>query len=506
MRRYHRNRTPRWTPVIRAVVCIGLLLPGPAGASVLNGPDDPRGHEDPLATNIIAAEATTNIRIDGVIDPREWAGAPVIADFTARNPIEGARPSQRTEVRLLYDTSYLYIAFSNYDTEPDGIVARVSTRDAWRLSTDKIQVDIDPYHDKRNAYHFAVGAANVQTDSYGMDINWDGVWESATRITDEGWFAEIAIPFSILRFEVKGTQTMGINFSRDIQRTKEDLSWRAWRRDDWGRVDKYGNLLDLHGLRASHNLEVMPYAKASGQRFYDDSGTDLAGYSGTGLQDVGVDLKYGLTSNLALDFSLNPDFGQIAPDQEQINVTRYERYRRELRPFFQEGQNIFRMPMQIFYTRRIGKQVFNGPEVNMLAGAKLTGRSGKYEIGVINAATEEESYINSSGARILVPMSNYSVVRIKRDILARSSVGFLVASKDIGSGGGGQPCAAIGGGGSEPALGTELHDHRLPGPQHQPDRTQHQPDRIGTRLGRPVQVQQAGRPLGVRHRVQLPRP
>ena len=422
-----------------AALAAGFAVPAPAGALMPPGPGDPDGHEDPRATDITATEARSSIRIDGVIEPREWAGAPVISDFTARNPIEGAAPSQRTEVRLLYSRSHLYIAFSNYDTEPEQIVARVSTRDNWRLSTDKVQIDIDPYHDRRNAYHFIVGAANVQVDSYGMDINWDGVWESATRITDEGWFAEIAIPFSILRFEARDSQTMGINFSRDIQRTKEDLAWRAWRRNDRSRIDKYGNLLDLRGLRASHNLEIMPYAKASGQRFYDPTDTDPTAYDGTGVQDMGVDIKYGLTSNLALDVTLNPDFGQIAPDQEQINVTRYERYRRELRPFFQEGQGIFRTPMQIFYSRRIGKQVFNGPEVNLLAGAKITGRTGRYEIGVINAFTEKKDYVNSLGNPTSVPMANYAVVRVKRDIFTRSSVGFLVASKEVNSGGGGRP-------------------------------------------------------------------
>lgn len=394
---------------------------------------DPPGHEDPAATDIGARAPRGLIIIDGIVGQDEWAGAPVISDFTARNPIEGAAPSQLTEVRVLYTSSHLYLAFSCYDDEPEGIIYRVSTRDSWRLQSDKISFDIDPYHDHRHAYHFSVGVANNQTDSYGMDINWDGVWDSAVAITEEGWFAEISIPFSIIRFEAHESHTFGINFHRDIQRTREDLSWRVWRRDDGRRIDKYGHLEDLQNLRSSYNLEIMPYAKASGQQFYRSS-ADPVGYLSETLSDFGVDLKYGLTSNLSLDIALNPDFGQIAPDAEQINVTRYERFNRELRPFFQEGQAIFRMPMQIFYSRRIGKQIFGGPEVNMLAGGKITGRTGPYQIGIINAVTEHRDYTTSNGSAATVPLANYSVVRLERDIFARSSIGILAVSKDSNRG------------------------------------------------------------------------
>ncbi len=381
-------------------------------------------------SNIRAAVARGNIRIDGVIDPDEWSGAPVISDFTARNPVEGAEPSQRTEVRVLYSPTHLYIAFSCFDTEPDNIVNRVSTRDSWRLQSDKVQIDIDPYHDHRNAYHFIVGVANNQVDSNGMDINWDGVWDSATRTTDEGWFVEIALPFSILRFESKEVHTFGINFSRAIQHTKEDLLWRSWSRNDSWRIDKYGELNNLRGLDRGRRLELMPYVKASSQQFYR---TGSVGYDRDGLADLGLDLKYGVTSNMSLDIALNPDFGQIAPDQAQISVTRYERYFMELRPFFQEGQGVFRTPLQIFYSRRIGKQIYGGPEVNLLAGGKLIGRSGPWEIGLINAISERQDYTNYLGDETTVPMANYSVVRLKRDIFARSSIGILSVNKDSGS-------------------------------------------------------------------------
>lgn len=385
-------------------------------------------NSDLPGSNISAAMARGNIRIDGVIDSDEWAGAPVVSDFTARNPVEGAAPSQRTEVRILYSPTHLYIAFSCFDTEPENIVYRVSTRDSWRLQSDKVQIDIDPYHDHRNAYHFVVGVANNQVDAYGMDINWDGVWDSATTITDEGWFVEIAIPFSFLRFEAKDVHTFGINFSRNIQHTKEDLLWRSWNRNDSFRIDKYGELNDLRGLNRGRRLELMPYAKASGQQFYRSGGA--IGYDRDGLADIGLDLKYGVTSNMALDIALNPDFGQIAPDQEQINVTRYERYFMELRPFFQEGQGVFRTPLQIFYSRRIGKQIFGGPEVNLLAGAKLIGRDGPWEIGLINAVSERQDYTTYGGSAATVPMANYAVVRLKRDIFSRSSIGFLSVNKD----------------------------------------------------------------------------
>jgi len=417
---------------------VGLVIVCPSPGRALTdqaplepGADPPQPHpilNDNAGSSISAAAVMSNIRIDGTIDPEEWAGAPVISDFTARNPVEGAAPSQRTEVRVLYSPTHLYISFSCLDSAPDDIVYRVSTRDSWRLQSDKVQIDIDPYHDHRNSYHFLVGVANNQVDSYGMDINWDGVWESATTITDEGWFVEIALPFSILRFEAREEHTFGINFGRTIQRTKEDLLWCSWGRNDAFRIDKYGELNNLQGLRRGRRLELMPYLKASGQQFYRSGGT--LDYDRDGLADFGLDLKYGLTSNMALDIALNPDFGQIAPDQEQINVTRYERFFMELRPFFQEGQGVFRTPLQIFYSRRIGKQIFGGPEVNLLAGAKLIGREGPWEIGVINAVTEHQDYTTSSGTPMTVPMANYSVVRFKRDIFARSNIGIISVNKD----------------------------------------------------------------------------
>ncbi len=418
---------------------LSILSPQAAASGHgLSDASDPPGHEDPAASDIGAREPGGSIKIDGIVGKDEWAGAPVISDFTVRNPVEGAAPSQLTEVRVLYTSTHLYLAFSCYDNEPEGIVYRVSTRDSWRLKSDRISFDIDPYHDHRHAYHFAVGVANNQTDSYGMDINWDGVWDSATTITEEGWFVEVSIPFSIIRFEARESLTFGINFHRNIQRTKEDLAWRGWRRNDGRRVDKYGHLEDLQNLRSGHNLEVMPYAKTSGQQFYRGS-ADPVGYLSETLSDFGVDLKYGLTSNLALDIALNPDFGQIAPDAEQINVTRYERYNRELRPFFQEGQSIFRTPLQIFYSRRIGKQIPGGPEVNMLAGGRITGRTGPYQIGIINSVTEQKDYITSKGTEATVPMANYSVIRLERDIFTRSSVGILAVSKDSDRGKGTAP-------------------------------------------------------------------
>lgn len=425
------------------IVAITISQPG-AAASTVRFPgqlSDPEGHQNLNATDIRASEPVGAIRIDGVVDPEEWAGAPVISDFTARNPIEGAEPSQRTEVRILYTRSHLYVAFSCFDVDPDGIVVRVSTRDNYRIQSDKVGFDIDPYHDHRKSYYFQVSVANNQTDYLGIDVNWDGVWDSATRITDEGWFAEFAIPFAILRFESLEFQTFGVNFHRSIQRTREELAWRAWHRDELLRVDKFGHLENLRGLRSSHNLEIMPYAKTSGQRYYSSTAGPVA-YINENFSDFGLDLKYGLTSNLALDVALNPDFGQIAPDAEQINVTRYERHFRELRPFFQEGQTILRTPLQIFYSRRIGKQVSGGPEVNMLAGAKITGRTGPYQIGIIDAVTEHKDYsytYDGTTYDATVPMANYSVVRIQRDILTRSNIGILAVGKDSDHGDGAAP-------------------------------------------------------------------
>ena len=178
------------------IVAITISQPGAAACTVRfpGQLSDPEGHEDPSATDIRASKPVGAIRIDGVVDPEEWAGAPVISDFTARNPIEGAEPSQRTEVRILYTRSHLYVAFSCFDTDPDGIISRISSRDNYRIQSDKVGFDIDPYHDHRKSYYFQVSVANNQTDYLGIDVNWDG-----DLLSPVNFFRDGSIPGAVVQ-------------------------------------------------------------------------------------------------------------------------------------------------------------------------------------------------------------------------------------------------------------------------------------------------------------------
>jgi hypothetical protein len=385
-------------------------------------------------------------RIDGRLDDPAWAVAQVLSDFVQRDPDEGMPASQRTEVRVIYTDEALYFGVRAFDTEAERISGRLTRRDEDSPS-DWIGIGIDSYHDRRTAFVFWVNPVGVKRDVYlfndtDSDDSWDAVWDVAATRDSEGWSAEFRIPFSQLRFAAADAHTFGLQVHRRINRNNEVSMWRLVPRNANGQVSMWGELQGLHGLRPPRRLEVMPYTVARGERSQPDAANPFND-GRTGSLSAGADIKYGLTSNLTLDVAINPDFGQVEQDPAFVNLSAFEQFQRERRPFFTEGAGIFRFPIllgdgdganeQLFYSRRIGRapQAHADPRggyaepitnTTILGAAKLSGRTpGGWTIGLLGAVTaEEEARVLDAGGQpfrdVVEPRSTYLAGRLARDL------------------------------------------------------------------------------------------
>jgi hypothetical protein len=398
---------------------------------------------------ITAVRVSRPPALDGRLDDPEWALATPVTDLRQSDPQEGALVSESTEVRILYDDDALYIGARLFDREPSRIARHLGRRDSFTQSDD-FRVLIDSYHDHRTAYRFDVTPLGVKTDlQFGDDGNfaddsWDPVWQAATSIDSLGWTAEYRIPFSQLRFSRAREQVWGIRFVRTILRKNEFAMFPFIGKTESGFVSRFGHLLGLHDIPAPRRLELLPYSSA--RATYQKAGPPgdpfdkSAAYAG----NAGLDLKYGVTSNLTLDGTLNPDFGQVEIDPAFVNLTAFEQFLPERRPFFVEGADIFNFgggtggflnfgnAPQLFYSRRIGHRPSGAPYSNgafadvpnqttILGAAKLSGRSpGGWSIGIIDAVTaREQATVDSSGVRFhddVEPTTNFLVARVKRTL------------------------------------------------------------------------------------------
>ena len=394
-------------------------------------------------------------RIDGDLTDPAWSFAPVARDFVQMEPREGEPASERTEARVLYDDDALYVAIRAYDSSPDSIVAQLTRRDQSSYS-DRVHVVVDSYFDRRTAFHFAVNPLGVKYDAYRYDDNredpgWDGVWEVATRIDEEGWTAEFRIPLSQLRFSGSAEQSWGINFGRDIARRNETVSWAPLSTRDPAMVSRSGILEGIRDLRPPSRVEVVPYSVGRMERVSGD-GDDPFWSATQGSMEVGADLRMGVSSSLTLDLTVNPDFGQVEADPAQVNLTAFETFLPERRPFFQEGAGIFRFGIGIgdgdgenqslFYSRRIGRAP-QGPDpegavwtdrpdrTRILAAGKLSGKTESgWSLGLLSASTNQasaRSWIDGEAHSIPVePRTHYGVARVQRDLRkGESSVGAI---------------------------------------------------------------------------------
>jgi len=414
-----------------------------------------------VVREVRAARAAAAPVIDGRLSDAGWILAPAATDFTQRDPDEGKAPSRRTEVRFLYDDAALYVGARMFENTASSVTRRMSTRDG-SPDADTISIYLDPMHDGLTGAIFRVSAANVQQDSIlyndtWTDGSWDAVWESAVSVDEQGWTAEIRIPFSQLRFAPGESQTWGVNVERQVRRTNES-SWLAMVPKSENRLaSRMLDLTGLDGVRPARRIELLPYVAgrtdfiqpaSSGNPFNDGSRV---------FSSAGLDIKWGVTSNLTFNAAVNPDFGQVEVDPAVVNLTAFETFFQEKRPFFLEGSQIFNnfgrlgandewgfnnAPPRLFYSRRIGRApqlTASGDYVDaptattILAATKLTGKtSNGWSIGLLNAVTGDEfaqTQTGATAARALVePLSNYNVARVQRDVGTRWGLGFLTTA------------------------------------------------------------------------------
>ncbi len=395
-----------------------------------------------------AIHATSPILIDGKLDEPEWR-QPGITHFTQRDPIEGAQPTERTEVWVAYDDAALYIAARMYDDSPDSIATQMGRRDA-SLNADELYVGIDSYHDRRSGFYFGVYASGtvvdgtLYNDSWD-DNSWDGVWDAATRIDSLGWTAEMRIPYSQLRFPKQDQYVWGVNFARQIVRKNERDDFVLVPKKESGWVSRFADLDGLHDINPPRKIELLPFIVGKGKATNAFVPGDPFNASPKYSSDMGVDLQLGLGNNLTLNATINPDFGQVELDPSVVNLTQYETIFQEKRPFFIEGSNFFDFGYggannnvgfnwsnpTYFYSRRIGRPPQGAlqqstdyaeiPDVTRILGAgKLTGKIGdNWSLGVLSAATERQyGRGDSAGVRfedVVEPFTSYNVVRSLRE-------------------------------------------------------------------------------------------
>ncbi len=406
-----------------------------------------------------AALRSGPVTIDGRLDEAAWAAATPITNFTQSQPHEGQPATQRTEVRVLFDDEALYIGARVYDSlGAAGIRAPLARRDQLldangnngsfnSLTTDKIIVMLDPYHNHIDQAWFEVNPAGAKGDQFNGDPSWDPIWQSAAHVDSLGWTAEMRIPYSQLRFSRDTAQTWGMQVWRYSDRNNEKDMWAFWRANEAGGPAFFGHLTGMRIVARPRQFELLPYV-LTGEQFKFAPSNDPYHNSSEKKLQAGLDLKYLLTSNLTLDATVNPDFGQVEVDPATINLSAYETYYDEKRPFFVAGSNAFDFggascmfcsnfsSLDLFYSRRIGRVpqlngwVDNRSEfddtpgtTSILGAAKITGRTaGGVSVGLLDALTGRETahYLPDGGGPELEqrvePLTNYFVGRLKKEL------------------------------------------------------------------------------------------
>ena len=396
------------------------------------------GVQEPLRTTQ-ASRVDRPPRLDGTLDDPAWQVATPITNFLQREPQEGQAPTEKTEVRILYDKHEVYFGVTCYDSDPKGIVATGLRRDVSQELDDYFEIVIDSSHDRRNAYVFQINPLGTQRDALiteeqrtdsstgDGDPGWDGVWTSEARITDQGWTATVSIPFSTLNFMQSHDVVWGINFKRFIRRKNEEDLWSGWRRvHGTARISQAGELHGISDIGSGRLFIVKPYGLVGFTHLPDSAaGTGLT--PGTSaLYTGGVDVKLGLRTNLVANFTVNTDFADADVDTQQFNLTPYPLFFPEKRQFFLENAGIFNFPLGgdsgdlLFFSRQIGIDPITGIEVPVNAGAKVTGSLGKFELGVMDVDTRR------LGPN---PSANYAVMRAKRSLWGGSYIGVMGISK-----------------------------------------------------------------------------
>lgn len=373
------------------------------------------------------------IHLDGNLDETVWQTIQPISKLVQTTPVEGGAASQRTEARIFYDDNNLYLGFKCFD-DPKKVVRRLASHDGM-TGSDSMDMLFDTFGDRRTAYWFSLTAAGVQFDGVynestasggfeAMDMSWDGIWYSAVAMHDWGWSAEIILPFKSIRVS-RDSRQWGFNFGREITRNNEFDYWVPVPRfEQVMKPSRAGTLVGMEDIRVGRNLELVPftsfnYRNAGGQ-------PELRGPSGNG----GVDARYGLSQNLTLNLTVNPDFADTEADELTSQISRYEIFFPEKRKFFTEGANYFTTPLELAFSRRIGSRLPNGEPQRILEGGKITGKAGPWTIGALQAVTQGTDYIDpTTGLQGTAPGAFFGVVRVQHDLLRNSAFGFTSVNR-----------------------------------------------------------------------------
>lgn len=397
---------------------------------------------------VSAIRTNSHITIDGILSEPIWQNAETISDFIQREPNENTKPTERTVVKIVYDNDALYVGATMYDDSPDSIVANLARRDV-DINADLFGIYLDPYFDKRSGFYFGLSAGGTFYDGtlYNdtwSDESWDGVWQGKAHIDAKGWTVEMRIPFSQLRFKLKETNIWGVDFERDIARKHEKDYLVYIPKNSSGFVSRFAELSGINNINPPRDFEIVPYVTTKAE--YSNPATDDPFNNGSQYTpNLGADLKLGIGTNLTLNATINPDFGQVEIDPAVINLSDVETYFDEKRPFFVEGSSIFEFGRggvtnywnfnwwnpNIFYSRRIGRApegsipdadfVDEPGGTHIIGAAKLTGKfDGDWNIGTIQAVTSKEDaryqYEGNKYTTPVEPTTYYGIIRLQKEI------------------------------------------------------------------------------------------
>jgi hypothetical protein len=350
-----------------------------------------------------------SVKVDGSLDEPVWEKAPEISDFIQFEPKRGESASLKTIAKILYDEKFIYFGFLCYDPQPERIAAQMTKRDADIPNDDAVGVFLDTFHDRRNCYFFITNLLGTQRDGRvtengrTSETTWDGIWKSAGQKTDFGWSAEIAVELGSIKYEPGKSKTWGINLGRSIPRVLE-LSFWTGPLESPEKVSQYGTLKGLDLRKSEKKAQIIPHFIS---KIEEGEKSELEG---------GIDARYAFSQMVSGNLTINPDFATVEADQEEINLTRFEISLREKRNFFLEGSEIYQQRIRLFYSRRIS---------DIYGGVKFYGKSGGYEFSGLSAQTKKDESLGEESA-------NFTVFRLKKDIMKSSTIGFLAANKLVG--------------------------------------------------------------------------
>jgi hypothetical protein len=425
------------------VLCLcllSLLWPSSVFAQSPQVPTLTAGKLDPSAESPV---------IDGRVNDAIWNSVQPYSTFTQQDPIEGAPASEKTEVRIIVGKGNVYVSIIAFDSDPTKIIVSQARRDASLTETDSVVMVFDTFNDSQNAFVFGTNPLGIEYDgqvaregqSSGVQVggggaggtqrggisafnpNWDGDWTVQAQITERGWEAEMAIPLKTLRYQTGTSQTWGFNVLRNIRHKNEQVYLAPIPRgSDIYRVSLAAKLSGLD-LPSRRDIKLIPYALGSANKDYTRAGSDVD-FNG----DVGLDVKWGISPNLTLDATINTDFAQVEADEEQVNLTRFDLFFPEKRPFFLENASTFQFgnPQQIdlFFSRRIGLSPSALP-IDILGGARLSGKLGGWNVGLLNIQADE---FDDANGNVIGAANNFSVLRMQREV-GRSSYGFIFVNR-----------------------------------------------------------------------------